>query len=58
MWEMVSLLTSHTLTSIPLSLAAQVDALQKQVDGAAADAQSMLERITALEARIVTGKAA
>ena len=44
-----------------VSLAAQVDALQKQVDGAAAsaaaDAQSMLERITALEAR-VTGKAA
>ena len=40
-----------------VSLAAQVDAFQKQVDGAAADKQSMLERVTSLEAR-VTGKAA
>ena len=41
----------------PVSLAAQVDALQKQVDGAAADTQSMPERATTLGAR-VTGKAA
>ena len=46
-------MVSNTLTWYTVcSRAAQVDALQKLVDGAAADKQSMLERVTALEARV------